>query len=200
MVVSKYITPSNIIHWIRQNHRNSANISIIWKVVLNTKELIRNGLTWRIRSGAQVRLGVDPWVRCGNAHRLSEELRTYLIEQGITHVCHIVDNAHSTLLQQTWKSGLHLNIPSCWQQEWRYFTKALTEAHIRITEGDDELIWAFTKHGVYAPKIGYQVLMEPYKPPITDPWWKIMWKLKAAPRTRLLMWSIQCNKVRPLLI
>lgn len=91
-------------------------------------------------------------------------LWSYLAEQGITHIYHITDDAQSTLLQQAWKSTPLLNIPSCWHQEWRDYIKALTEVHIRIIEGDDKLIWAFTKHGTYTPKIGYQVLMEPYKP------------------------------------
>lgn len=69
------------------------------------------------------------------------------------------------------------------------------EAHIRITDGEDELIWAHAKHGTYSPKVGYQVLMERHKPPDLTQWWKQLWKLKASPRTKLLMWSILCNKV-----
>ena len=48
-------------------------------------------------------------------------------------------------------------------------------------EGEDELIWAFAKHGYYAPKIGYLVLMEPLKPPDFEIRWNLLWKLKVAP-------------------
>lgn len=195
VAVSKYISPSNAYDWIRQDHRNNANISIIWKAVISTKDLLRNGLTWRIRSGSQVQLGIDPSVGCGNAHRLFEGLRAHLLEQGITNISHIADEVHSSLFEQAWKIVHDLNILQRWQQEWRDYTKALTEVHIKITEGDDELIWAFAKHGVYSSKIGYQVLMESHKPPSSEQWWKHLWKLKAAPWTRLFMWSILRNKV-----
>lgn len=58
--------------------------------------LIRDGLTWRI--------GIDPWIECGNAQRLPEELRTHLTIRGIPHFSHIVDNERSTFTQQAWKS------------------------------------------------------------------------------------------------
>jgi len=38
------------------------------------------------------------------------------------------------------------------------------EAHIRITDGDDEIIWALAKSGRYTPKEGYIVLAESQKP------------------------------------
>lgn len=69
------------------------------------------------------------------------------------------------------------------------------EARIRITDGEDELIWAHAKHGTYSPKVGYQVLMERNKPLDLAQWWKQLWKLKVPPRSKLLMWSILCNKV-----
>eukprot|EP00253_Pinus_taeda_P007121 PITA_07121 len=195
VVVTKYISPSNTFDWIRQDQRNTANISIIWKAVISTKALIQNGLTWRIRSGPQVQLGLDPWVGCGNAHMLSEELRAHLSELGFTNISHITNEEHSSMFQQAWKIEHDLNLPQLWQRKWRELFKALIEAHIRILEGDDELIWAFSRHVVYSPRIGHQVLMDPYKPPSSELWWRHLWKLKAAPRTKLLMWSILRNKV-----
>eukprot|EP00253_Pinus_taeda_P029778 PITA_29778 len=195
VVTSKYITLSNPVDWIRQDHRTNGNISNIWKVVIKARGLIRNGLTWRIQSGSQVRLGEDPWEGCGNAHKLPQELRLHLADQGISHLSHIADNERSSLAQQAWKSGLALNIPLQWQQQWRLFITALMEPHIRITEGEDELIWAFAKNGNYAPKIRYLVLMEPLKPPDSETRWNLIWKLKAATRTKLLLWSILNNKV-----
>lgn len=180
VVVSKYITPLNPLDWIRHSHQPIGNISIIWKAVTNVMDLIRNGLNWRIRSSSPVRIREDPWVGCGNAHRLPEELKTHLVDQGITQICHITNNGRSSLIQQAWKSGNVLNIPPPWQQDWRNYIIALTEAHIRTIKGKDELIWALAKHGSYTPKIGYLALMDPYKPPASEPWWNLLWKLKAA--------------------
>jgi len=38
--------------------------------------------------------------------------------------------------------------------------------------------------------------MELHKPQIIEPWWNLLWKIKEAPRTRLLMWSILFNKTQ----
>jgi len=59
----------------------------------------------------------------------------------------------------------------------------------------DEIIWAFAKHGSYSPKEGYIRLMDPFKPQDINPTWKLLWKLKATPRSRLLMWNILFERI-----
>lgn len=51
------------------------------------------------------------------------------------------------------------------------------------------------KLGRYTPKEGYIVLADPQNPPILHTWWKHLWKLKAPPRSRLLLWCILRNKI-----
>lgn len=194
VATSKYIHPVSVLDWIKQDIRQN-NISIIYKAVNNLKELIRSRLTWRIRFEAKIQIGTDPWMGCGNAHTLSNGLRGHLQENGITHINQIADGVHSTILHQAWKSATAQNIPRSQVQEWNNYTNALSKAHIRITDGEDELIWAHAKHGKYSPKEGYLVLLERYKPLDLLPWWKHLWKLKVPPQKKLLMWSILHNKV-----
>lgn len=153
--------------WLQQPLWIQTGRSNIWKVVLQAMPLIREGLTWRIKSGDVVRIGIDSWIGCGNAHRLSQELRTHLTTRGISHLSHIADNEHSTFLQQAWKTGRALQILQPWQQHWKEYTKALMKSHIKIQEGEDELIWAHAKHGKYTPKVGY---ITPMKPPLCETW------------------------------
>lgn len=75
------------------------------------------------------------------------------------------------------------------------YIEALSQAHIRLIEEPDEIIWAFAKNGTYSPKEGYIRLMDPHKPQSIDPNWRSFWKLKAAPRTCLLLWNILFYKV-----
>jgi len=88
-----------------------------------------------------------------------------------------------------------LHIPQQWEQQWVEYKAALTESHIRIVEGEDEIIWALAKLGKYSPKEGYLVLVETHQPQAIELWWKHMWKLEAPPRTRLLMWTILKYKI-----
>eukprot|EP00253_Pinus_taeda_P025399 PITA_25399 len=191
---AKYINPLNVLDWFC-SQQNSHNVSIIWKAVINTIPLLRDGLTWRIKDGNSVRIRLDPWVGCGNAHRLPIYLIRHLNDRGITHIIHAGDPANSTFLQQAWLNAHNLEIPAQWHAVWMEYTDALTQAHIRLTEGPDEIIWAFAKHGAYAPKLGYMKLIEPIRPPNIHPTWRALWKLKSAPRTRLLMWNILFDKI-----
>eukprot|EP00253_Pinus_taeda_P034161 PITA_34161 len=191
---AKYISPLNVLDWFC-TQQNSHNVSIIWKAVINTIPLLRDGLTWRIREGNSVRIGLDPWVGCGNAHRLPIDLIRHLNDRGITHILQAGDPANSTFLQQAWLNAHTLEIPAQWHAAWTEYTDALTQAHIRLTEGPDEIIWAFAKHGAYAPKLGYMKLIESIRPPDIHPSWKALWKLKSAPRTCLVMWNILFDKI-----
>lgn len=104
--------------------------------MLKSLAIIRACLTWRIQSGTFVRIGDDPWIGCGNAHRLYIELKSHLNVAGITHIYHIADPNHTTLFQQDWKYAHFLHIP----QQWAEYTVALTKSQIIIFEGEDEII------------------------------------------------------------
>lgn len=136
---------------------------------MNALPLLRQGITWRINEGNAVRIGIDPWVGCGNAHRLLADLVRYLNNRGIIYIKHIGDWNNSTFLQQAWKSSLELDIPKLWRLEWQHYIEALAQAHIRLTEELDEVIWAFAKNVLYSPKEGYIKLMDPLKPQFIDP-------------------------------
>jgi len=80
--------------------------------VLNSISLIQDGLTWRIHDGNAVRIGVDPWIGCGNADKLLAEVIGLLSDQGYTHIGHIADPLNTYLFQQAWKSALDIQLPA----------------------------------------------------------------------------------------
>lgn len=65
---------------------------------------------------------------------------------------------------------------------------ALSESHIRIKQGPDELIWCPADHGSYVPKQGYCALIAHRSPDQVHPWWHSIWKLRATPRSKLFFW------------
>eukprot|EP00253_Pinus_taeda_P008617 PITA_08617 len=94
---SKYIAPLNIMDCLRQTSCSKIGISVIWKAMLNSMPLIRDGLTWRIQASTSVRIELDPWIGGGNAHNLPEELNILLANLGITHISHVTFMERSTL-------------------------------------------------------------------------------------------------------
>lgn len=51
VVWQKYITPRSILDWLRNLDRWSIGVSVIWKVVLKSMDLIGQGLAWRVGNG-----------------------------------------------------------------------------------------------------------------------------------------------------
>lgn len=129
----------------------------------------------------KVRIGQDPWIGCRNLHRLLDDLQYFLRDNNITQISHIADVERSTPFHQAWKLAQRLNIPHQWTQQWNTFIKALTEAHIRVGEDEDEVVWALSKVGRYTPKEGYLVLADDHRPQVLESWWKHLWKLKSPP-------------------
>lgn len=73
--------------------------------------------------------------------------------------------------------------------------KALCQAHIMITEREDELIWDYDPMGICTPKGGYLHLIVELRDREIKWWWWKVWKLTYPPKAKLLTWSILPNKV-----
>jgi len=56
----KHIFPLSIEDWIRTSNKLHSNVSIIWKAMLTSFQLIEDGLAWRSGNGGQVRIGMNP--------------------------------------------------------------------------------------------------------------------------------------------
>lgn len=136
----KYIWPHSILDWARLPSWNKVGISSIWKALLHSLPLIRDILVWRIRDGNSARIGLYPWTGSGGSHTLPQDLIAHLAAQNIKVISQIADPAQSDIFHQAWKSANQLNIPRRWHTIWEEYRDALMEAHIRITEGPDELI------------------------------------------------------------
>lgn len=60
--------------WIRRRAQGITGASIIWKAITQSIIFIKEGRAWQIGNGEKVRLGIDAWSGCGNAHILPLEL------------------------------------------------------------------------------------------------------------------------------
>lgn len=112
--------------------------------------IIRDGITWKIQSITSVYPRIDPWIGCGNAHRLPQDLLLHLSNSSISLISHIADQEHTTIFQHAWKSAQR--IPPTWHNHWNQYIVALTELNTRVTEGEDEIIWAHANNVLYSPK------------------------------------------------
>lgn len=134
---------------------NRTGISTVWKALLFSLPLIRSHLAWRINAGTSARIGLDPWTWGGGRCFLPRELTQLLNQHNMKVIAHIADQENSSVFIQAWKSTTQLNLPPYWHHIWNEYTNALSEYHICIKEGPDELMWSKSESGFYTPKEGY---------------------------------------------
>lgn len=190
-----YIYPLTTLEWICNPIRGRSSSSIIWRAITQSISIIRRGLAWCISNGEVVCIGKDAWSGCGNVHILSLELRQSLEAAGITQLSQITDEENSTWLSQAWKSAQDLMIPNIWRNEWIIYIGALEDSYVRITDREDDIIWAASPRGRYTPKDGYTFLITEQEPVVAEWWWRPLCKLKALPKSRIFMWCLLSNRV-----
>lgn len=119
----------------------------------------------------------------------------FLESVGIKYLSHIVDAKKTSIYRQAWKSTDALRIPLQFRLDWDGYINSLVESHTRISDREDELIWAISFHGRYTPKQGYLSICADQEPVIKYWWWRPLWKLKSPPKEKLFMWFFINNKV-----
>lgn len=153
---------------------SSKGCSSTWKALIHSLPLILDNLVWRINDGSSGRIGLDLWINSGGRHILNRDLITHLHNRDIRNFAHIADHLRTDIFSQAWKSAQQLDLPPQWHQEWNDYITALSESHIRIKQGPNELIWCMADHGIYAPKFGYRALISHRIPDPIPSWWHII--------------------------
>ena len=74
IVLQKYVHPLSLMDWTKVTVKKKRCMSICWKAVLWSFDLIGNYLTWKVGNGVAVRIGFDPWVGCKWRHILPTSL------------------------------------------------------------------------------------------------------------------------------
>ena len=144
-----------MLDWIRDKDKKKSGISICWKSVLWSFNLIGDFLVWKVGNGADVRIGLDPWVGCKWRHSLPSHLTDILHSAGLFFLKDIGSSSVSHLMEQGW-----LNVEALGFVEahdiisWTGYLAILKSSHIKLKNEADVLVWNKSKSGKYSPKDG----------------------------------------------
>ena len=119
IAIQKYISPLSLLDWIRVTVKKKRSMSICWKAVLWSFDLIGNFLSWKVGSGTNVRIGLDPWVGCKWRHSLPMCLVDKLHAIGLFYLSDIGCLDLSLLNNQGWLSAELIGLTeqhniTCW--------------------------------------------------------------------------------------
>jgi len=60
-----HILLDSIKDWISKPNKRWCNGSIFWKALMLASYYVKKKLVWKVGNGTRVRIGSDPWVKCG---------------------------------------------------------------------------------------------------------------------------------------
>ena len=104
-------------------------------------------------------------VRLWKVTSVSRDIKLFLCEIGTSWLSQVANMDNSDWITQAWKTLTNINIPERQWGVWNRYIRALKTSHIRISDTEDELIWAIMPKGNYTPKDGYFALTSALQPP-----------------------------------
>ena len=88
---------------------------------------------------------MDPIVGLDTSYILSESLRDYLTNYGITYLAKAQNLEGDTCGLNYWYSASDLHLGAEWVEQWTDFIKYLTHGGIKIRNAEDSFLWMYNK-------------------------------------------------------
>ena len=86
IITHKYIKNMPLVEWIRARKFNVSGTSYFWNGFIRIMSWITGQLGWKVGNGSNIRVGVDPIAGLNTQYLLSEDLREYVTNLGITNL------------------------------------------------------------------------------------------------------------------
>ena len=161
--------------------------SFAWRSILKGREIIRQGLKWRIRNGSKVRIYSDAWLP---GSRQGKILSPVIDGQADARVYSLI-NHHSLC----WKED---EIDRCFISEEVALIKAIP---LSLFNREDVPYWPHTRDGVFSVRSGYQLCLDLAETEAanstsaedTTAVWKAIWRLQVPNRVKNLLWRAGNN-------
>ena len=153
--------------------------------------LIGDFLVWKVGNGADVHIGLDPWVGWKWQQSLPSHLIDILHSASFFFLKDFGSSTVSHLMEQGWLNAEALGLVEAQDIiSWTGYLAILKYSHIRLKNEADVLVWNQSKSGKYSPKDGYlHLIMEKHEMEIA--WcWRMIWKLKCPLKSKIFCWFL----------
>eukprot|EP00253_Pinus_taeda_P019806 PITA_19806 len=189
----RYMKGRPIEYWLRRGTIGPRLGSPIWHSMRKIESLFISRLRWRIHTGSNVLIGIDPLICNHSDLSLPRDLITLLQHQGFYTWDKLIKEWHGST--PVWKNGRDLNLQDYWEGIWKSITDLLTTSGIHRHGNKDQLLWTVscfrrpvTVRDIYIHMISSR---SPYSLP-SFPY--IFWKAKCPPKIIHFAWLVFYNK------
>lgn len=153
----------------------SSNPSYIWRSMLWSRDIIREGIMWKVGNGQSINARRDVWIPSLSEGR---------IKSNISYDSNI-------LLKELLSSNGEWNISKANSLFLPFEVKAIQRTPIMGVDYPDRRFWRFDKSGTYSVKSGYWNTYQPShahettSTSVKDQSWNIIWNFQIPPKVNL---------------
>ncbi|KAA3468935.1 reverse transcriptase [Gossypium australe] len=145
--------------------------SFTWRSICNSRDLIADGMLWRIGQGSSVNIWDDPWLPGKDNNRVTDESSS------------------------TWKSELIYRLVD------KATVDRILSIPLASRRMEDALVWKYDGSGEYSVKSGYRALMTTAISPMPNcaiegtynSFYKLLWALKLPGKVKIHVWRLFNN-------
>eukprot|EP00253_Pinus_taeda_P019663 PITA_19663 len=193
IIRQRYMKGKSINYWYRKGSIGIGVGSPIWRSMKKIEALFLSRLRWQLHSGANIYIGIDPFI-CGHTDlNIPIDLIIHLQQQGIFTWNKLIKDWHGST--PVWMDSSDLNLQNTLAGIWRSITDSLSTGGIHRHGTSDQLKW--TVCGFRCPvsvrDIYTHLIMDryPYNPPYFP---YIFWKASCPPKYIYFAWLVFYNK------
>ena len=145
-------------------------------------------------NGLKIRVGIDPIAGHNSQYILSEELREYLTDLGITYLAQAHNLDGCGLGGTHWYSASDLLLGGEWASQWTSYVNGLSHGGIRIGLSEDRLLWMFDEQrGKVTAKKAYELIVSNHKTVMENDIMMKIWYFNIPLKIKCFVW-LSCNK------
>ena len=141
IITHKYLKDKPLEDWLRARNFCVYGTSYFWNEFIRILEWITCQLGWKVGNGLKIKVGIDPIARHNSRYLLSEELRDYLTDMGISYLAQAQNLDVGGTDKPIWYTAIDLLLGGDWAAQWSSYVKGLTHGGIRIGNDEDKLLW-----------------------------------------------------------
>ncbi|KAA3450197.1 reverse transcriptase [Gossypium australe] len=163
-----------------------SNPTFTWRSICNSRDLIVDGMLWRIGKGNSVNIWDDPWLPGKDNNRVTG----HVINPNWTKVSQLIDESSST-----WNSELIYRLVD------KATADRIPSIPLASSRTEDALVWKYDGSGDYSVKSGYRVLSAIAAYPMStcsnevnyNFFYKLLWALNLPEKIKIHVWRLFNN-------
>ena len=147
-----------------------------------------------MENGLKMKVWVDPIAGQNSLHTLSEELRVYLHDLGISFLSQAQKLDVCGPDGPTWYSATDLLLGGEWATQWIFYVKGLTHGGIRLGNAEDKLLWMYDEQqGSVTAKKAYDLIVSNHRSIMENDLILKIWHFNIPHKLKCFIW-LTCNK------